>query len=134
MSQENVERARRAFAALQRDDIEEFLSYVDPEAEWNSLVLEMEGAFHGHDGVRQWWASLLAVFPDWRPTIVEVRDVDDCVLLHARGSGTGAGSGVGIDEDFWQVAQMQGGRIVWYGAFRTEQEALEAVGLREQAT
>jgi hypothetical protein len=62
---------------------------------------------------------------------MDVRDLGDLVLLHARGVGSGAGSGAGIDEDFWQVAEMRAGRIVWYRVFRTEDEALEAVGLRE---
>ena len=41
------------------------------------------------------------------------------------------GGGVGVDDHFWQVAEIQGGRIVWYRVCPTEQEALEAVGLRE---
>ena len=34
-------------------------------------------------------------------------------------------------EDFWQVAEFKGGRIVWYRVCSTEQEAFEAVGLSE---
>jgi ketosteroid isomerase-like protein len=63
MSQENVELARRAYEALGRDDLDELLALVDPEVEWHSLVLEMEGTFHGHEGVRRWWTSLHSVFP-----------------------------------------------------------------------
>jgi hypothetical protein len=114
MSQ-NIERTHRAYEALQQHDIGGFLTYVDPEVEWHSLVLEMEGTLHGHDGVRLWWANLLAVFPDWDPVLVEARDLGD----------------FGIDEDFWQAAEMRSGVIVWYGAFRTEADALEAVGLRQ---
>jgi ketosteroid isomerase-like protein len=131
MSQENVELARTAYEALQRDDIEACVGYVHPEAEWHSLVLEMEGSFHGREGVRQWWASLTAAFPNWKPSILELRDLGDFVLFHSRGIGSGAGSGVAVDEDFWQVTELREGLIVWYASFRTESEALEAVGLRE---
>jgi ketosteroid isomerase-like protein len=131
MSRENVEVAKRAFEAFQQDDIERFLSYIHPEVEWHSRLAEMEGTHHGHDGVRRWWASLFEVFPDWRPTITEVRDLDDFVLFHVDVAASGAGSGLGVDEDFWQVAEIQGGRIVWYRVCPTEQEALEAVVLRE---
>jgi ketosteroid isomerase-like protein len=131
MSQENVELAHRAYAALQRDDIDGFLTYLDPEVEWHALVLEMEGAAQGHEAVRQWWASLLAAFPDWRLSLAEVRDLGDFVLIHARGVGSGAESGLGVDEDLWQVAEIREGRVVWFTACRTEQEALEAVGLQE---
>jgi ketosteroid isomerase-like protein len=131
MSQENVELVYRCYDALQADDIDTFLEYVDPEVEWRSLILEIEGVFHGRDGVREWWSGLRSVFPDWRPSIVEVRDFGERVVIHARGIGSGAASGVGVDDDFWQVAEVQQGRIVWYRAVRTEQEALEAAGLSE---
>src|SRR5437764_12430731 len=102
MSRENVELVRRAYEALRRDDIEGCLGDVHPEVEWHSLVLEMEGVRHGHDAVREWWRSLLAVFPDWRPSIEEIRDLGDWVLVHARQIGSGTRSGVGVDADFWQ--------------------------------
>jgi hypothetical protein len=40
MSQENVEIVRRAFEAVnRRDDVEEILSYIDPESELHSAVI-----------------------------------------------------------------------------------------------
>jgi len=131
MSQENVLLAHRTYAALQRGDFDEFLSYFDPQVEFRSLVLEMEGVFRGHEGVRQWWAGLRGAFPDWNPSLVEVRDLDDRVLIHASATGKGAASGVGIQTDLWQLVEVRNGRVVWYAAFRTEAEALEAAGLRE---
>jgi len=130
MSQENLEVTRRAYAALQRDDIDAFLAYVHPDAEWHSLVLEMEGTFHGHDGVREWWSSLRAVFPDWAPSLVETRDLGEHVLAHASATASARESGVGIDENFWQAVELRDGLVVWYAAFRTEAEALEAVARR----
>ena len=129
MSQENIDIAQRAFSALKQGDIEAFLVLLDPEIEWNSLVLEIEGTFHGHDGVREWWQSLRSTFPDWQPSIVDIRDHEHRLLIHARGNGRGAASGAGVDEDFWQAAELRDGLIVWYGAMRTETEALEAFGL-----
>jgi ketosteroid isomerase-like protein len=131
MSQENVEIVQRVFGALQCNDVDEFLRHLDPEVEFRSLVLELEGPVFGHEGAREWWRGLKEVFPDWNPTMLEVRDLGEYVLVHARGQGRGGGSGVGIDDDFWQVAQFRDGRVVRYAAFRTEAEALEAVGLRE---
>jgi ketosteroid isomerase-like protein len=128
MWQENVELARRAYAAFQAGDLDEWVTYFDPEVEFNAT--EMEGPFRGHGGLREWAAGLLAAFPDWKPSIVETRDLGDRVLIHGNASGEGAGSGVGIEVDFWQAVEFRDGRIVWYAAFRTEAEALEAVGLR----
>jgi hypothetical protein len=103
----------------------------DPEIEFSSRVLELEGTFRGHEGLREWVTGLLAAFPDWNPSIVEIRDLGDRVLIHASVRGEGASSGVGIQHDFWQAVEFRGGRVVWYAAFRTEREALEAVGPRE---
>jgi ketosteroid isomerase-like protein len=131
MSQENVEVAKQALEAFRLGDIDGFLSYIHPEVEWYPRMAELEVSHHGHDAVRRWWAGLREVFPDWSLTIREVRDLDDFVLFHVDIAASGAGSGVGVDEDFWQVAEIQGGRIVWYRVSATEQEALEAVGLSE---
>ncbi len=131
MSGENVELVRSAYEALERDDIEAFLGLVHPDVEWHSLILEIEGAFHGHDGVRQWWRAIRNTFPDWRPSLIEVREFGDSVVMHARGTGSGAASGVGVDDDFWQMVQICDGLVVRYRAVRTEQEALEAAGLSE---
>jgi len=132
MSEENVQIVRRCYEALRKDDLGQFLDHVHPDVEWHSLILEIEGVFHGHDGVRKWWRELRSVFPDWDPSIGEVRDLGDYVLVHAHGIGSGASSGVGISDDFWQIARFRDGLMAWYGAFRSEAEALEAAGLSEQ--
>jgi hypothetical protein len=31
----------------------------------------------------------------------------------------------------WVLAEVRNGRVLWWGTFRTEPEALEAVGLRD---
>ncbi len=131
MSQENVKTAKRMYEALERDDIEAFLAHVDPDVEFHSLILEIEGVFHGHEGVREWWSGIRTTFPDWIPSIAGIRAFGDRVVVHGRGSGRGAASGVGIDEDFWQVAEFRGGLMTWYRAVRTENEALKAAGLSE---
>jgi hypothetical protein len=95
------------------------------------LILEIDGVFHGHDGVREWWRGLRTTFPDWRVSPVSTRSVGDLVVVNVRGVGSGAASGVGVDDDWWQVARIRNGLIVWYRAVRTEQEALEAAGLSE---
>ena len=61
------------FEAFRRRDLQAFVGYTDPEVEFTSLVLEVEGVYHGHDGVR-WWEAVLAVFPDWSPEVEEASD------------------------------------------------------------
>ena len=129
MSQENVELARRAYAAFQAGDLDRWVGYFDPEVEFSWTA--MEGSFRGHQGLREWAAGLLAAFPDWKPSIVEIRDLGDRALIHGCAGGEGARSGLGVQVDFWHVLEIRGGRVVWSAAFRTEADALEAVRLRE---
>jgi ketosteroid isomerase-like protein len=131
MSQEPIDVVRATFEAFQRRDLEAFLGLMDPNVEYRSLVLEVEGAYHGHEGLRSWWENLLAVFPDWHPTVEDAREVGDRVVSRVRAEGRGTGSGIGLERDFWHVAEVRDGRLKSSAFYRTEGEALEAVGLRE---
>src|SRR5687767_8518212 len=59
MSQENVDVVRRALESFPRGDVEEMLSYLDPELEWHSAIVGgAEGnVYRGHDGFRTWLAD-----------------------------------------------------------------------------
>jgi len=35
-----------------------------------------------------------------------------------------------IDQPSWVLSEIHDGRVVWWGTFRTEREALEAAGSR----
>jgi ketosteroid isomerase-like protein len=131
MSQENIEIVRGSYDAFEARDLEAFLSYMDPAIEYRSLVLEVEGVYHGHEGMRSWWEGVLDVFPDWSPKIEDARDVGDRVLVRLRAEGPGTGSGIAPTRYFWQVADVHHGRLRSSAFFRTEQEALEALGLPE---
>jgi ketosteroid isomerase-like protein len=124
MGSGNVELARAAYAALSRDDIDEFIAFAHPDVEWHSLLLEMEGTIHGHDGVRRWWESIQTAFPDWRPVLTDIEAHGDWVLMHVKATGSGAASGVGIAGDFWQVVEFRDGLVVQHHSVRSRDEAL----------
>jgi ketosteroid isomerase-like protein len=131
MSQDAVEVVRGTFDAFRDRDLDAFLSHLDPDVEFRSLVLEIEGAYHGHDGARRWWEDLLAVFPDWTPSVEDARDLGDRLLVRVRAEGRGTGSGIAEERDIWQLAEVRDGRLRSWTFFRTEEEALEA-GRRDQ--
>jgi ketosteroid isomerase-like protein len=131
MSQEDVDVVRGSFDAFRRRDIEAFLGFIDPGVEFRSLVLEVEGVHHGHEGVRSWWENVLAVFPDWKPEVDDAREVGDRVVVRVREGGSGTTGGVGLHRAFWQVAEVRDGRLKSWAFFRTKAEALEAAALRE---
>ena len=83
MSQENVERLYRAYDAFNRRDLDAYLALIDPEVELTPRIMELEGGsyYRGHDGVREWWRTLFAVFPDFSTEILEVRDLGDSLIV-----------------------------------------------------
>ena len=132
MSQENVESLKRAIEAYNRRDIEPLLETSDPEIEWYPFTAQVEGdeAYHGHEGLRQWWANIDAAFEEFEASVDEVRDLDDTVLAlgHLRARFR---SGVALDTEIGWVVRFRDGLGVWGRAYQSHAEALEAAGLRE---
>ena len=129
MAQADIDLVRDSHEAFRRRDLEAFLGYMDPDVEFTSLVLEVEGTYRGHEGVRSWWDDILAVFPDWSPQIEDAREIGDRILLRVRAEGEGTGSGIGQTRHFWQVAEVRDGRLTSWKFFRTEQEAAGAAAM-----
>lgn len=131
MAEENVESTRRAFVTFHRRDLDGFLGFMDPELEFTSRVIPVAGDVHyrGHDGIREWWKDLLAVFPDFQIEATEIRDLGEWSVVAARVSGHGADSGAPFEQAIWQAVQWRDGKVVGWATFDTEAEALEAAGV-----
>jgi ketosteroid isomerase-like protein len=132
MSQENVDGFRKAIAGYNRRDIEAMLEITHPEAEWYPFTAQVEGddAYHGHEGLRQWWANVDATFEELEATVEEVRDLGDAVLAlgHLRARFR---SGVTLDTEIAWLIRYRDGLAVWGHAYQSHADALEAAGLRE---
>ncbi|HEX5574733.1 MAG TPA: nuclear transport factor 2 family protein [Gemmatimonadales bacterium] len=131
MSQENVQRARRAYEAFNRRDWDAFLALMDTEIVMESRLVAIEGGYRGHDGLRRWWEDFLGTFPDYQVEIEEMRDLGDVTLSHFRGWGHSGEGGIPLIDPIWQPVRWRKSKIVWMRVCLTESEALEAVGLRE---
>jgi SnoaL-like domain len=130
MSQENVELVEAAFAALDRGDLDGLLALFHPEVEFRSLVAEAEGrTYKGHDGVREWWDSVVQALGGLRYERVGSESFRDWGITPMGVIGTV--EGVEVPQAMWVAWRVRDGLISWWASFRTEREALEAVGLRE---
>ncbi len=132
MSQENVELYRQGIDAFNRRDLEAFLALADPDVIGTSRVLAIEGgSYRGHEGVREWWKTLLDVFPDFTIEVVSVRDAGQRTVAALRNRAHGEASVGALEELVWQVSEWRDGRVVRWEIHASEQDALEAAGLRD---
>ena len=107
MSQENVERVHRVYDAFNRRDLDAFLGLMDPEVEFTTPLIQMEGdrQYRGHEGVRTWWGDVLGIFPDFSLEALEVRDLGDLVIVAGHSRGHGVDSDAPFDLTYWQAGE-----------------------------
>jgi ketosteroid isomerase-like protein len=132
MSQENVALARRYVGGLDRRDIEAMLAVCDPEVEFRSFFSDvLGGAFHGHNGIRDYFREFTDTFEQSEIEITQVQDSGDLVTGRLRAHAQARASHIGVE---WQVqfaARIRDGSLWRIAACRSEAEALEAIRLRE---
>src|ERR671922_2824983 len=133
MSQESPDlraMAEAAFGALNSGDLDGFLAVATEDVEFTSLVAEVEGTtFQGHDGIRTWWETVRGAFGNVHWDVLEVRGYGGRGVAHVRMAGTLGGGPVNLT--MWVAARLREDQVSWWSFFRTEREALEAVGVRE---
>jgi ketosteroid isomerase-like protein len=127
MSQENVEVLHRAFDAFRRRDLDAFLALCDPDVEFISYWLQVEGggSYRGHDGVRDWWTRLLDAYPDFAAEVEDVQDLGDRTISRVLWRGPGAVSDVPMSQTMWLVAKVRQERAIGWHYVSTEAEALK---------
>jgi ketosteroid isomerase-like protein len=129
----NVEFARRGYAAFNEGGVEAILAYLEPGIEWVSLApAPLAGTYHGHEGVRTFFATLFALFEGVRIDVDELIPIgEEYVLVFlriwARGTGTRV-EGEAPVAMLWKVGETGAAEV---RIFYDRGEALEAAGLTE---
>ena len=115
MSQQNVDAVHRLAAAVGRRDVDEFLELSDPAIAWHSSisVLSEGGAYHGHEGVRQYFRDLDDTFESFEVTLDRVLDVGDLVLAVGRLDSCGKTSGVETATQMGWVFWFRHGKAIY---------------------
>ena len=133
MSQQDVDLLHRAYDAFHRRDLDSFLTLCDPDVEFISYWLQVDGGgpYRGHDGIRDWWHRLLDVYPDFTAEVEDLRDLGHRMILRVRFHGHGVASDVPMSRTMWQVGESRHGRIRGWRFVTSEAEALQAAGLSE---
>ena len=138
MSQENVERAKRGYAAFNdayktgefRPVIEEFF---DPGIVFKPAGILPEGPaeIHGHDELLDFTARQAEAFEDLSMTPAQFIDAGDRVVVPLTLGGQARFSGIPIEFSFVHIGTYRGGKVVRVEVYDSLDQALEAAGLSE---
>jgi ketosteroid isomerase-like protein len=123
----HIELVKAGYEALNSGDLDAFLAIASEDVEFTSMVAEAEGTtFRGHDGMRTWWETVRGAFEDPHWELLGFLDLGERGVCHFRMSGTLAG--VPVEQTMWQATETRDGKAIWWAFFRSEREALVALG------
>jgi ketosteroid isomerase-like protein len=130
---DNVEILRRGYEVFARDGVDGLMALLDDQIEWrNPPDSPVAGVWHGHQGVRDWFAQSYELFDEMRFMPDEFKELPDgriLVLLHA---GVRARqSGVAMEVPWTHLITLRDGLITHLRIYSDRQQALEAAGLKE---
>ena len=123
-----AELVKRALAALNTGRIDDLVAICDRDFELDMSARVFNPAvYHGHDGIRQFYAEVLDVWEHyvWEPE--QILERGDLVVALVRTSGRGKGSGLDIDRRTAMIWKVDGDQAVSLRFYRDRAEALAAV-------
>ena len=137
MPEENLELARQGYEALNRGEIDRFVTeFVHPDYEFHTgvHVPSIPSVVRGHDGLRAWidqwyrepWEEQLHM------DVERIEELDDgrvLALLTLRAKGRG--SGVPVNTEYAHILTFREGLCLRVDGFPTWQQALAAASLGE---
>jgi ketosteroid isomerase-like protein len=131
MSQETVEFARNVVAAFNRRDVPALVEMTTDDFQWVTWTGTVETTvYDGAEGLAGYFQDA-DVWEVLNLDVQEFRDLGDKVLVVGMFHARGRGSGVEVLAPYYSAFFVSEGRLARVLSFRTEEEALEAVGLRE---
>jgi ketosteroid isomerase-like protein len=131
MSKESVMLARDAVAAFNRRDLAGLVEMTTDDFEWVTWTGTVDHtAYHGAEGLARYFRDA-DVWELLNLEAEEFRDLGDEVLVVGMFHARGGGSGMEIHVPYYSAFFTSGGKLARVLSYRTENEALKAIGLRE---
>jgi uncharacterized protein len=116
--------------AITRSDVEAGLAVCHPEIDFLSVLAVSGRAYHGHEGIRQYFADVAATWSEWRVEVHETVAAPDgrvmiTMTMHFRGKESGAA----FSDETAHVWTLEDGKLLRNEPYRDPDEALRAIGL-----
>ncbi len=135
MSQEDVDVVRELAEAWKRDDRDAWLAAWDEAAEFYPLRSQLEGhPYRGREGLRKFMAEIDEDWAHIRFEVDEIRDAGEQVLALAHVRARGRASKVDLHYPIGIVVTVRQALVVYARFYSDSSDALEAVGMSEEAS
>jgi uncharacterized protein len=131
VTEDNAERIRQAYDAFNRGDLDAAMAFMHEDVEWrmSGAIVGTADAYHGHEGVRQWWLEFLEPFESMSIEPEEIIEAtEDRVLVLVRLRATGR-EGIDVDLSVSHLYDLRGDKVARVQAFVDRDAALAAAGL-----
>ena len=111
--------------------MEAFVARLDPSVEYHSVMtVPGGGVYHGHAGVRKYFADFKEVWGDaFRVEPEAFFDLDDQTLMFYSVHGLGQRSGADVAMPGAQVCRWRDGLMVYGKAYVDREDALRDLGV-----
>jgi ketosteroid isomerase-like protein len=136
MTSQNLNLATEIVDAVARRDLSRLIELTDPDVEWRPFAtgLMEEGAYRGHDGIRQYVRDLDDAWEVLRADVDDGLAIGATVLLVGRLRYRGRGSGVETENAAGWVIKFRDGRLISMRAFRDPEHAIGALASSRDGT
>jgi ketosteroid isomerase-like protein len=127
----NLEVVKRCYATWSRGDLDAFVTHYTENVEVRPYLGRSLGAstYHGHAGLRQWYADANEEWEHLDVTPEEFSEGEDVVVVGLRAVGVGKGSHIEVDAHIWHVIELADGKVYRLRGFGDRGEALRAAGI-----
>jgi ketosteroid isomerase-like protein len=134
VSQENLDRERRAFAAWNAGDMDAFGDLYDPHVvvRWAEGWPEGLEPIMGRESVLRQWEQQRGSFDADTAEMVKIVDLGDRVVVSLIWHAVGRGPDLNIETTY--VATVREGKTILVEYFWNHQEALKAMGLTAEGS
>ena len=125
---------RAVFAAFAERDVERALEHADPAIEFSAVTGDHAGRtepYRGHEGIRQYFRDVAAVWEDLRLTPGEFRQEGDTILVTGRVSARSPARVV-AGSTGW-IWRLRGGKVVYARVYPSAAEAIAAFEARRES-
>ena len=130
MAEKQVEVVRKHIEAFQAEDVAGALSFQDLHVVMDVSRTAIDEDILGRKAVEDYIRRYVGTFADYRYEVERLTDLGPgAVLAVVTEAGRGKGSGVPVNRSFAVLYTVIDGKIARFTTFRTEQDALEAIGL-----